>query len=44
MVFGRYANLRRIERLDPAEDFDEVFGLVTQYEFPWEYVQGTSIA
>lgn len=44
MVFGRYDNLRRIERLDPAKDFDEIFGLVTQYEFPWEYVQGTSIA
>src|SRR5512139_797618 len=44
MAFGRYANLRRIERLDPAEDFDEIFGLVTQYEFPWEYVQGTSVA
>jgi hypothetical protein len=41
---GRYDNLRRIERLDPAEDFDEIFGLVTQFEFPWEYVQGTSIA
>lgn len=40
----RYANLRRIEQLDPAVDFDEIFGLVTQYEFPWEYVQGTSIA
>jgi hypothetical protein len=44
MVFGRYANLRRIERLDPATDFDEIFRLITQYEFPWEYVQGTSIA
>ena len=44
MTFGRYANLRRIEALDPAEDYDEIFGLVTQYEFPWEYVQGTSIA
>jgi hypothetical protein len=41
---NRYANLRRIEQLDPATDFDEIFGLVTQYEFPWEYVQGTSIA
>jgi uncharacterized protein (DUF2236 family) len=43
-VKGRYDNLRRIERLDPTEDFDEIFGLVTQHEFPWEYVQGTSIA
>ena len=44
MVFGRYANLRRIERLDPATDYYEIFSLVTQYEFPWEYVQGTSLA
>jgi hypothetical protein len=44
MAFGRYANLRRIEALDPATEYDEIFGLVTQYEFPWEYVQGTSIA
>ncbi len=43
-MLGRDANLRRIESLDPAQDFDEIFGLVTQFEFPWEYVQGTSIA
>ena len=41
---GRYDNLRRIERLDPAVDFDEIIGLVAYHEFPWEYVQGTSIA
>jgi hypothetical protein len=40
----RYADLRRIERLDPAVDFDEIIGLVAYHEFPWEYVQGTSIA
>jgi hypothetical protein len=40
----RHANLERIERLDPAVDFDEIIGLVAYHEFPWEYVQGTSIA
>ncbi len=40
----RYARLRRIEALDPDRDFDEIFGLVTQYEFPWDYNQGTAIA
>ena len=40
----RYANLRRIERLDPTVDFDEILHLVAYHEFPWEYVQGTSIA
>ncbi len=41
---GRYANLRRIEQLDPEVDHDEIFQLVAYYEFPWEVVQGTSIA
>lgn len=41
---GRYSRLRRIETLDPATDFDEIFGLVTTYEFPWDYNQGTAIA
>ena len=40
----RYDNLRRIEQLDPAVDFDEIFQLVAYHEFPFEYVQGTSIA
>ena len=41
---GRYANLRRIEKLDPEVDYDEIYRLVVYYEFPWEVVQGTSIA
>ncbi len=41
---GRYANLRRIERLDPEVDFDEIYRLVAYHEFPFEFVQGTSIA
>lgn len=40
----RYANLRRIEELDPEVDFDEIYRLVAYYEFPFEFVQGTSIA
>jgi hypothetical protein len=44
LVRKRYRNLRRIEALDPATDFDEIFRLVTQYEFPWDYNQGTAIA
>ncbi len=41
---ARYANLRRIETLDPEVDFDEIYRLVAYYEFPFEFVQGTSIA
>ena len=40
----RYDNLRRIERLDPVADFEEIFWLTAYHELPWEYVQGTSIA
>ena len=40
----RYDNLHRIARLDPAVDSDEIIQLVAYHEFPWEYVQGTSIA
>jgi hypothetical protein len=40
----RWENLRRIESLDPATDYDEIFRLTTRYEFPWDYTQGTSIA
>ena len=43
-MLGRYANLRRIEKLDPEVDYDEIYRLVAWYEFPWEVVQGTSIA
>lgn len=42
----RYANLHRIEQMDPTrqEDLDEILRLVAYHEFPFEYVQGTSIA
>jgi hypothetical protein len=43
-VRGRYRNLRRIERLDPATQHEEIFRLTSRYEFPWDYNQGTSIA
>jgi hypothetical protein len=40
----RFANLRRIRSLDPAVDHDEIVRLTSRYEFPWDFVQGTSIA
>lgn len=40
----RYSRLRRIESLDPARDFEEIFRVVTRYEFPWDYNQGAAIA
>lgn len=41
---GRYDDLRRIEQLDPATDYDEIYHLVGWREFPFEFFQGTSIA
>ena len=40
----RYDNLRRIRTLDPEASFDEIASLTARQEFPWDYVQGTSIA
>lgn len=40
----RYDNLRRIQALDPEASFEEIASLVARHEFPWDYVQGTSIA
>ena len=41
---GRFANLRRIQSLDPEVDHDEILRLVARFEFPWDYSQGTGIA
>ncbi|MCX4680034.1 DUF2236 domain-containing protein [Streptomyces sp. NBC_01433] len=41
---GRYSRLREIRRMDPSRDYAEILRLITQYEFPWDYRQGVSIA
>jgi len=41
---GRYAVLRRIEQLDPAVDFREIYRLTSTYEFPWDMTQALSFA
>lgn len=41
---GRFDNLRRIERLDPVADRDEIVWITSRLEFPWDYNQGTGIA
>ncbi|MEU5952644.1 oxygenase MpaB family protein [Streptomyces sp. NPDC047525] len=41
---GRYSRLREIRRMDPARDYAHIHKLVSQYEFPWDYAQGVSIA
>lgn len=41
---GRYSRLHRIRQMDPHQDYEEIFRWVTQYEFPWDYLQGVSVA
>lgn len=41
---GRYTRLRRIRTMDPRQDHEEIFALLTRYEFPWDYLQGVSAA
>jgi hypothetical protein len=40
----RFAIRRRIEELDPARDFAEVYRLMGTYEFPWDMNQSLSFA
>jgi hypothetical protein len=41
---GRFDVLRRIEELDPARDFAEIYRLMGTYEFPWDMNQALSFA
>ncbi|MFE6826417.1 oxygenase MpaB family protein [Streptomyces sp. NPDC057690] len=41
---GRYSRLERIRRMDPRHDHEEIFRWITRYEFPWDYMQGVSVA
>src|SRR3954469_20118890 len=41
---GRFDVLRRIETLDPARDFAEIYGLMGTFEFPWDMTQALSFA
>ncbi|MEV6558152.1 oxygenase MpaB family protein [Nocardia sp. NPDC051756] len=41
---SRRSRLRYIQTLDPERDYEEIFTLVTRYEFPWDYNTGYSFA
>jgi hypothetical protein len=41
---GRFAVLDRIEQLDPARDFREIYRLTSTFEFPWDMNQALSFA
>ena len=40
----RFAIRRRIEQLDPARDFAEIYRLMGAYEFPWDMTQALGFA
>jgi hypothetical protein len=41
---GRFDVLRRIEELEPARDFAEIYRLMGTHEFPWDLNQALSFA
>ena len=41
---GRYSRLRRIQQMDPQQDFEQIYRWIIHYEFPSDYLHGTSIA
>jgi hypothetical protein len=41
---GHYRRLRRIRQMDPRRDFEQIYRWITHYEFPDDYLHGTSIA
>ncbi|MCQ4207198.1 MULTISPECIES: oxygenase MpaB family protein [Streptomyces] len=40
----RYDWLRRIHRLDPDQDYHEIYGISTTHEFPWDFMQALGFA
>ncbi|MFD7767402.1 oxygenase MpaB family protein [Streptomyces sp. NPDC059787] len=41
---GRYSRLRRIQQMDPQRDFEQIYRWIVHYEFPRDYLHGTSVA
>src|SRR4051794_32535547 len=41
---GRFDVLRRMEELDPARDYAEIYRLMGTHEFPWDMNQALSFA
>jgi hypothetical protein len=41
---ARYSRLRQIQRLDPERDYQEIFRLSAEYEFPWDVTRALELA
>lgn len=40
----RFARMQQILELDPEQDCDEIYRLLSMYEFPWEFVRSLELA
>jgi uncharacterized protein (DUF2236 family) len=41
---ARYSRLRQIQELDPERDYQEIYRLSTEYEFPWDVTRALELA
>lgn len=41
---ARYSRLRRIQRLDPERDYQEIYRISVEYEFPWDVTRALEMA
>lgn len=41
---ARYSRLRQIQRLDPERDYQEIYRLSAEYEFPWDVTRALELA
>jgi hypothetical protein len=41
---ARHSRLRRIEKLDPEQDYQEIFRISAEYEFPWDLQRSLELA
>jgi uncharacterized protein (DUF2236 family) len=41
---ARYSRLREIQRLDPERDYQEIYRISAEYEFPWDFTRALELA
>jgi ER-bound oxygenase mpaB/B'/Rubber oxygenase, catalytic domain len=41
---ARYSRLRQIQKLDPEVDYQEIYRISTEYEFPWDVTRSLELA
>lgn len=41
---GRYSRLRKIQALDPDSDYQEIYRISAEYEFPWDLQRALELA